>query len=118
MRFRSALVASLAIALVSTLWLPAPVATAHDAPNYCGSQRRSGAGWFDAYGHGVGCDRTKRIARKWQRKCSEQVCEEEEAVRINEWPGFTCRYRQTGYEVVRVLCAARGDRVVHFKWGS
>jgi hypothetical protein len=90
MRIRSAEVTSLVVALVMSLWLAAPAATAHDAPNYCGSQR----------------------------KCSNQVCKEGESVRINEWPGFTCRYRQTGYEVVRVRCTARGDRVVHFKWGS
>jgi hypothetical protein len=118
MRIRAAVVSALIAALVASLWVVAPTATAHDAPNYCGSQRRSGAGWFHAYGHGVGCERTKRIARKWQRKCMQQVCEEGEPVRINEWPGFTCRYRQTGYETVRVRCTARGDRIVHFKWGS
>lgn len=103
------------------LWagLAAAPALAHDAPNYCGSQTQMGAGWYDVYGHRVGCERARRIARKWEYKCiNNQPCREGEIVRINEWPGFRCRYRDAGYEVVRVRCVARGDRIVHFYWGS
>ena len=93
-------------------------ASAHKAPNSCGHQAKEGAGWYEAYGHNVGCRKTREVARRWSDKCSRTACREGEAVRIYVHPGYTCRYRDYGYESVRVKCTAEGDRVVHFLWGS
>lgn len=107
-----------AIALVTGLLLAVPAAS-HDAPNSCGSQNEMGAGWYNSYGHGVGCERTRRIARKWERKCVHGGgCPRDRAAYIDEWPGFRCRQRRLGTELFKVRCRAEGDRVVHFEYGS
>ena len=108
----------LLLALVGVLLIPAPSATAHKAPNSCGHQNADGAGWYEAYGHDVGCTKTREVARAWSKKCSRRTCREGEAVKVYVWPGYTCRHRQHGYESVRVKCTAEGDRIVHFLWGS
>lgn len=99
--------------------LAIPPVSAHKAPNSCGDKVGTGAGWFDSYGHNVGCKKTRRVARRWERRCViNGSCREGRRVRIHVAPGFRCRYKDAGYEVVRVRCTAAGDRVVHFRWGS
>jgi hypothetical protein len=107
----------LTLLLVFSL-VPVVGASAHKAGNSCGHQNADGAGWYEAYGHNVGCKKTREVARRWSDKCSRKGCREGETVRIYVAPGFTCRHRQHGYESVRVKCTAEGDRIVHFLWGS
>ena len=84
----------LLLALVAALLIPAPSATAHKAPNSCGHQNADGAGWYEAYGHDVGCTKTREVARRWSEKCTQKrSCEEGERVRIYVHPGYSCRYK-------------------------
>ena len=102
-----------------TAFLPL-TAVAHDAPNRCGHKRGVGAGWDRLRGHGVACDKARRIARRWERKCIHRgPCPKRRAVKIWVKPGFRCRYGNiAGFEGVRVRCIAAGIRIVHFRWGS
>ena len=114
--FRALLASLLCAGLLVTV---ASDVIAHDAPNSCGSQSQTGAGWYDAYGHNVGCERTRRVARRWERKCiTSEGCPANDSTYIGVPPGFRCRHERAGYESVRVRCVARGNRIVHFLWGS
>jgi hypothetical protein len=115
--FRQSLILLItSVFLLSTVVIPA---TAHEAPNSCGDQRKAGAGWFDVFGHNVGCKRARKVARKWENKCAKDSrCRGRERDHIDVWPGYSCRHKQSGYETVRVRCRAEGDRIVHFQWGS
>jgi hypothetical protein len=109
---------ALALAVLASLTVMVDAAPAHNAPNRCGHQRQEGAGWFRAFGHDVTCKKARAVARRWAKKCSLEFCRENQAVQIHVWPGYSCRYRDHGYETVRVKCTAEGDRIVHFLWGS
>jgi hypothetical protein len=109
--------AALLICLLGLALMPAP-ATAHKAPNSCGHQTKDGAGWYRAYGHEVGCKKTREVARAWSRRCLRKGCPTGESVSIYVHPGYSCDHRKWGYESVRVECHAEGNRTVHFLWGS
>ena len=100
--------------------LPATYSGAHNAPNRCGHKRSSGAGWDRVRGHGVGCDKARRVARRWEQKCIfAGDCPRSGATRIHVRPGYRCRDRDIpGFEGVRVRCLAEENRIVHFRWGS
>jgi len=114
-------VAVLAVCLVLAMpAFAASPAAGHDAPNRCGRKHAPGAGWWKARGHNVGCEKTRRVARRWENKCIfEGNCPRRGAVTIHVRPGFRCRDKQAGHESVKVRCTAEGgDRIVHFFWGS
>nr|MBA2600309.1 hypothetical protein [Actinomycetota bacterium] len=110
-------IAILCLGLVAPL--QAAPAQAHDAPNRCGQKPGFGAGWFKVRGHDVGCAQARKVARRWENKCvRDGRCDPGGPAIIHVWPTYTCRDDQAGYESVRVKCTARGDRIVHFYWGS
>jgi hypothetical protein len=99
--------------------LQAAPAQAHDAPNRCGQKPGAGAGWYKVRGHNVSCTMARKVARRWENKCTvEANCNPTGPTIIHVWPTYTCRDEQAGFESVRVKCTARGDRIVHFYWGS
>ena len=110
---------ALAIALTS-MAAPVAPATAHDAPNRCGSKPGAGAGWFKVRGHGVGCFKARKLAQRWEDKCVANARCPGEPDHINSVdPGWKCWHRKSGYESVRVKCLPKsGDGIVHFHWGS
>lgn len=109
---------AMSISVLALLFTAVP-ASAHDAPNRCGGKAGEGAGWFKVRGHNVGCEKARRVARRWEDKCVEQSgCPRRRPAEINVDPGFSCGYEDAGLETVRVRCTAPGDRIVHFYWGS
>ena len=120
-RYFGTIVVLMAAAAVTVGTLPlASPAAAHNAPRRCGHSAGPGAGWYKVRAHGpVGCEKARRVARRWENKCiSGTGCPRHRATHINLEPGYRCRYRQAGYESVRVKCAAENSRIVHFLWGS
>ena len=100
--------------------LQAAPAQAHDAPNRCGQKPGPGAGWYKVRGHDVSCTKARKVARRWENKSAvEGNCNPTGPTIIHVWPTYTCRHEDAaGLETVRVKCTARGDRIVHFFWGS
>ena len=110
-------IAVLCLGLVAPLQA-APV-QAHDVPKRCGSKPGFGAGWYKVRGHDVTCIKARKVAQRWENKCVRDAdCNRAGPAIIRVWPTYTCRDDQAGYESVRVKCTARGDRIVHFYWGS
>ena len=79
--------------------------------NHCGSQHHLGAGWYNVRSHNVGCQKARRVARKWWNNGGPRH------VWVAGWR-YRCRSKQTAYEGGRTRCTAHGWRVVKFQWGS
>ena len=97
------------IVLLLLLWAPAAAEAARSRP--CGDLVREGAGVYRVQATNASCPTARRVARAWERRC---VSARSARCRV---AGYSCRYRDAGYEVVRVRCA-RGPSVVRFEWGS
>jgi hypothetical protein len=98
----------LVVALAATA-LIAPGSASAKYWTKCGDDNQSGAGWFDAKGHNVGCRATRHVARSWHQLGG---------VGPGRWD---CRFRSTGYELGVVTCKRSHDgerEVVRFKTGS
>ena len=91
------------------LWAPAAAEGARSRP--CGDVAREGAGVYRVQATNASCPAARRVARAWERRC---VSQRSARCRV---AGYSCRYRDAGYEMVRVRCA-RGRRVVRFERGS
>lgn len=78
----------------------------------CGDLAQSGAGVYNVRATGVDCETAIVIARQWQDECATRP---DGSCRVTL--GFSCRYRQKGYESGAIRCAgSRG--AVTFEAGA
>ena len=101
------------VAMLLAAFVPVQAVSAdHADPVPCGSQKRTGAGWYDAVAHDVSCEKARRLAKTYTFEGKEEA----EAIRPGNWD---CRrLRRTGYESSRHRCRTGGERWVRFTIGS
>ena len=78
----------------------------------CGDIAQSGAGTYNVRATGVDCETAIVIARQWEDECATRP---DGSCRVTL--GFSCRYRQAGYESGVINCTS-GARAVTFETGA
>ena len=78
----------------------------------CGDLAESGAGTYNVRATGVDCETAIVIARQWEDECATRP---DGSCRVTL--GFSCKYRQAGYESGVISCTS-GRRAVRFETGA